>query len=165
MEKLEKLYSAVQLPGSFSGVEKLHREIKKQNVPLTQTEIKKWLRSNETYTKHRVARKNYKRNSIIAPNVDAQWQGDLADMNNISQYNDGVKYLLVLIDVVSKYLWVEPLKSKNGPTVVAGFNQIWKRTKRRPEKIQTDDGKEFLYKGVQEMLGKMNIGFFYHEIR
>jgi hypothetical protein len=118
------------------------------------------MKGNETYTKYRIARRNFKRNPIIASEIDEQWQGDLAEMENISVHNDGIKYLLVLIDIVSKFVWVEPLKSKSGPSVKLAFERIWDKTSRRPKKLQTDDGKEFLYKGVQDMLRKMNIVFF-----
>lgn len=142
-------------PGSFSGPEKLQ---KSTGIPLST--IKQWMKGNDTYTKYRVARHTFKRNPIIATHIDAQWQGDLAEMGNLAKWNDGVRYLLVLIDVVSKYVWVEPLKSKAGPTTLAGFKRIWSKTERRPEKLQTDDGTEFVYKGVQNMLSAMNITFF-----
>jgi hypothetical protein len=122
--------------------------------------IEKWLRSKDTFTTHRVARVKYSRNPIIAPFVDAQWQGNLAEMSNLAHKNDGVKYWLVLIDVVSKYVWVEAMKSKSGPATVAAFKRVWAKTRRRPEKLQTDDGTEFLYSGTQNMLRKMKIGFF-----
>jgi hypothetical protein len=57
-------------------------------------------------------------------------------------------------------MWVEPLKSKHGPSVVAAFKRVWEKTTRRPEKLQTDDGTEFKNRGVQRMLREMNITFF-----
>jgi hypothetical protein len=122
--------------------------------------VSDWLKRKESYTIHRSARKNFKRNQVIATHIDAQWQGDLAEMGNKATSNDGVRYLLILIDVVSKYVWVEPLKSKNGPTVLQGFKNVLERTERRPEVIQTDEGKEFLYHGVQSFLKENKIGFF-----
>jgi hypothetical protein len=158
---IEQTYVTPAEPGSYSGIEKLHHSIAKhKNIHVPRHEIQKWLKGNDTYTIHKVARKNFKRNPIIAGHIDEQWQGDLAEMGNLATWNDGVRYLLCLIDVVSKYAWVEPLKSKHGPSVLNGFKRVWERTDRRPEKLQTDDGTEFKYRGVQDMLRQMNITFF-----
>ena len=40
--------------------------------------------------------------------IDEQYEMDLADMSSLSKYNDGIKYLLVVIDIFSRYLWIEP---------------------------------------------------------
>lgn len=160
MDDIKNIYTSPHEPSSFSSPLKIQRALKIQGKEIPLSHIKKWLKGNDTYTKHRVARTVYKRNPVISTQIDAQWQGDLADMSNLKAHNDNVTFLLVLIDIVSKYLWVEPLKSKSGPSVVKAFENIWSRTNRRPRKLQTDDGKEFLYSGVQNMLQNMDIHFF-----
>ena len=40
------------------------------------------------------------------------WGADLADMQLISKFNKGFRFLLCLIDIYSKYAWVIPLKDK-----------------------------------------------------
>ena len=45
-------------------------------------------------------------------NIDSQWQADLADMQQISSHNRGYKYILTVIDILSRFAWAEPLKSK-----------------------------------------------------
>ena len=42
------------------------------------------------------------------------WGVDLADMQSLSKYNKGIKYLLCAIDLFSKYVWVIPIKDKKG---------------------------------------------------
>jgi hypothetical protein len=162
MEKaLEEVYSDPRQPGSFGGVEKLRKGLKKsKNVHATVKDVKKWLTKKDTYTKHRTARKNFPRNRIIAPYIDAQWQGDLAEVGDLAGSNDGVRYLLIVIDIVSKYVWVEALKTKRGEEVLSGFRRIFQRTLRRPDKLQTDDGTEFWYQGLQRYLKAEGIKFF-----
>lgn len=158
---LEEVYTTPGQPGSFMSAEKLQKAVhslKKWNVSLRS--IKNWLKTKDTYTKHRFARKNFPRNPTISPCIDGQWQGDLAEMGNLERSNDGVRYLLIVIDIVSKYVWVEPLKSKHGVAILQGMEKIFERAGRRPEKLQTDDGKEFLDKRVQDYLKNMNIKFF-----
>lgn len=158
---LEEIYSDPAQPGSFTSADKLQRTLKKlKNVSVKLQSIKEWLKSKDTYTKHRVARTVFKRNPIIAPYKNAQWQGDLADVSNLASKNEGIRYLLVMIDVVSKFVWVEPLKTKQGKVVLEGLKNIFDRAGAKPERMQTDEGKEFLDSGVQEYLKTNDIRFF-----
>jgi transposase InsO family protein len=156
---LEEVYSDPKHPGSFGGAQKVQWALRNvKDVDVSIPRVQNWLKKKDTYTKYRTARRNFKRNPIIALHIDAQWQGDLAEMGNQADDNGGVRYLLVLIDVVSRYLFVEPLKSKNGPVVLAAFKKIF--AKRKPKKLQTDDGKEFVNKELARYLKKEGITFF-----
>ena len=158
---LEELYSNPREPGSFQGPEKLKKALAaRKELHATVRSVKEWLKGKDTYTKYRPARRNFKRNPVIAGHIDEQWQGDLAEVGNLASYNDGIRYVLILIDVVSKHVWVEPLKSKNGPTVLAAFKKIFGRIDRKPKKIQTDDGKEFWFSGLQKYFEEEGIKFF-----
>ena len=80
---------------------------------------------------------------------DQQWDIDLAVMSDLSQENDGYRYFLLAIDILSRYVWAEPMKSKRGRDVISVMRRIF-QTDRKPEKIRTDAGKEFLDKEVQQ---------------
>ena len=56
--------------------------------------------------------------------IDAQFQADLVDVQNLSRYNKGYKYLLTGIDIFSKYAWVVPLTTKQGQELVKAFQTI-----------------------------------------
>ena len=73
--------------------------------------------------------------------------------------NDGYKYLLTGIDVFSKYAFAKPLKSKTGQEVASAFAEIFKLG-RIPLKIQTDDGREFRNKNVQDLFKHFGIHWF-----
>jgi hypothetical protein len=160
VSELEKIFTDPREPGSYSGAEKIQKALKKKKLRYNKDIVQGWLKTKDSYTKHRPARKNFKRNQVVAAYIDEQWQGDLAEVWDIAAQNNGVRYLLVLIDVVSKYLWVEPLKSKTGPVVLEGFKNVFKQMSRRPKKLQTDDGKEFWYGGLQNFLREKDIKFF-----
>jgi len=68
--------------------------------------------------------------------------GDLVDMQAFSKYNNGVKYLLTVIDVLSKYGWMEPLKNKTGLEVANALEKIFKE--RKPDKLWVDMGENFI---------------------
>ncbi|CAB3998846.1 uncharacterized transposon-derived [Paramuricea clavata] len=96
-------------------------------------------------------RRHFKQNCVIVGGIDQQWQMDLADMQSMQKFNDGYRYLLVCIDVFSKYAWVVPLKNKTGPTLVEAFKVIL-TSGRRPEKIMTDQGTEFLNRHFRALM-------------
>ena len=64
--------------------------------------------------------------SLIREYYYGVWECDLVDEQGLGKYNDGINYLLCVIDVFSKYLHVVPLKSKTGPSVTAAFQSILK---------------------------------------
>ena len=113
----------------------------------------------DTYTLHKPARRNFKRNRVIVGGIDEQWQMDLADMQSLKDYNDGYRYLLVCIDVFSKYAWIVPIKSKTGPALVEAFKVILSSS-RKPHKIMTDQGTEFFNKSFQTLLKNEGIELF-----
>ena len=49
---------------------------------------------------------------------------DLADMQLISKFNRRFRFLLCVIDIFSKYVWVVPLKDKKGVSIVDAFQKI-----------------------------------------
>ena len=50
--------------------------------------------------------------------IDKQWAADLIEVINIAKYNRGYRYLLTVVDVLSKHAWVQPVKSKTGKAVM-----------------------------------------------
>ena len=74
---------------------------------------------------------------------DNIWGVGLADMQLISKYNKGIRYLLCAIDLFSKYAFVVSLKDKEGTTIVNAFQSILKESDRKPNKIWVDQGSGF----------------------
>ena len=85
--------------------------------------------------------------------MDEQWVADLVEMQALKKWHRGVRYLLTVVDVLSKYAWVEPLKDKTGKAVAAAFERILNRAKgRQPLRLQTDAGKEFYNHVFQSLM-------------
>ena len=76
---------------------------------------------------------------------------DLADMQSLSKYNRGIKYLLCVIDLFSKYAWVIPIKDKKGTSIVNALKKILSDSHRKPNKIWVNKGSEF-YKSSTDFL-------------
>ena len=56
--------------------------------------------------------------------IDEIWAADLIDMQAFSKDNNGIKYLLTVIDIFSKVVWIVPLKQKTGQEVSNAFSRI-----------------------------------------
>lgn len=157
---LKNIYYTPGEVGSFGGVNPLFQEAKKQSKALKRGEVVKWLSDQDAYTLHRPARIHFKRNKTIVSGLDAQWQADLVNMQKFSKYNKGYKYILTVIDILSKYAWALPLKDKTGREVSRAFNAIFRQDDRKPGKLQTDRGREFLNRSVKKLLKLHGIHHF-----
>ncbi|XP_065664457.1 uncharacterized protein LOC136086111 [Hydra vulgaris] len=78
---------------------------------------------------HKPVIKHFRKRKVFANGIDEIWAADLVDMQAYSKYNNGIKYLLMVIDIFSKYGWIIPLKSKTGIEVADAFNKIFKDRK------------------------------------
>ena len=76
-----------------------------------------------------------------------------------SRTNKGFKYILMIINVFSKYGWAIPTKSKSATVVTKAFQDLWKK-KMPPRNLWTEKGKEFYNKPLQELLKKYNIHLY-----
>ena len=88
---------------------------------------------------------------MYAPEIDSLWETDLAFVQGVAKENDGVNCLLVVIDVLSKYVWVRPMKNKTARSLLEAFDSILSEG-RKPEKLRTDKGTEFLKESFQQYL-------------
>ena len=72
---------------------------------------------------HKPIIKKFKKRKVYSSFRDNIWGVDLADMQSLSKYNKGIKYLLCVIDLFSKYSWVIPIKDKKGTSIVNAFKK------------------------------------------
>ena len=92
---------------------------------------------------HKPIIRKFNKGKVYSSFKDNIWGVDLADMHILSKFNKGIKYLLCVIDLFSKYVFVVPLKDKKGVSIVNGFQSILNKSKRKPNKIWVDRGSEF----------------------
>ena len=99
---------------------------------------------------HKPVKRKFKKRRVLVNGIDKIWAADLADMTALSKDNEGVNFLLLVIDIFSKYGWIVPLKDKKGETVANALRTIFKE--RKPGKLWTDKGREFYNKDVKELV-------------
>ena len=156
---LSKLYYDSKSPASFGSVDSIYRVVKvEKKYQIPRNKIRSWLQKQDTYTLHKPMRYRFKRNRVVVGAMDEQWEADLVIVDSLSKHNNGYKYILTVIDVLSKYAWAEALKSKTGQSLVEAFNKILKKG-RKPESFHTDKGTEFTNRPFQKLLKDNKIRF------
>ena len=107
---------------------------------------------------HKPIIKKFNKRKVYSRFKDNIWAVDLADMKSLSKKNKGIKFLLCVIDLYSKYAFVVPLKDKKGISIVNAFDKIIKQSNRRkPNKIWVDQGSEFYNRVFKKWLSDKNI--------
>lgn len=106
---------------------------------------------------HKSARKRFTRRHVITKGLNDLLQMDLIEMIPYSKQNKGYKYILIVIDVYSKYVWAKPLKNKTGIEVATNFESILKQLPIKPRYVQTDNGTEFYNKHFKNVLQKYKV--------
>lgn len=161
---LQENYVTPNLPGSFAGFESFFRSLKERGVALQEDKhrVKEWMKGNSSYTKHRPARRRFPTNKVIVKGVDDTWQMDLMDLCSYSANNRGYNWVLVCIDVFSKFVWIKLLKTKAANPVTAAFREII-QAGRRPSKLQCDEGTEFMNATFRNFCTQNNINMYHVE--
>ena len=101
---------------------------------------------------HKPVRHKFPKRKVYVRGLDKIWAADLIEMRPFAKFNNGVNYLLAVIDIFSKYAWLYPLKNKTGERVANALQDIFKTSGRKPTKMWVDDGKEFWNKTVRPLV-------------
>ena len=124
---------------------------------MTQKNVKIFI--NEIYSKG--PKKNYAKNKTNVHHIDEIWSLDILDLKDYGPENNrGYRYVLVIIDNFSKFGFTIPLKYKNAQTIKISFENILINSKRKPNLIESDRGKEFYNNIFQDFLNKNNIKLY-----
>ena len=96
---------------------------------------------------------------------DNIWGADLAEIQLISTFNKGIRFLLCAIDIFSKYGWIVPLKDKKCGTIVNALQKILYslmklHLKGKPNKICVDKGSAFYNNSFKKWLKEDDIKMY-----
>ena len=157
-ELLKRLYETSKLPHSFTGIRGLLNTAKKYDSTVTRNDVLQFLQNQSSYTLHKITQKNFLRRKILAPKPGIIASCDLADMSKLSKFNEGYKYILIFIDVFSRFAQAVPVKQKDGKTIASALRVILEsgffNTLKR---LNSDEGKEFYNQYVNKLLNEKGI--------
>lgn len=153
--QLNKIYYDESHPASFGGIGKLQKASR-----LPRKTVKNFLNQQWTYQFHKPTQYKFPRRRYMVRGVNEQWQADLVEMQPYSKQNQGYRYILCVIDIFSRYAYTRPLHDKTGKEVAQALSDILKSSGVTPKRLQTDQGREFYNKEVQQLLAQNNIELF-----
>ena len=140
---LRQIYFNPEHPASFEGPKRLYDVVKKEGkYKISHSQIKRWIQKQESYSRNKGVKRQFERGRVIVAGIDDQFDADLASLIDYANENDGYKYLLVVIDIFSRYAWVEPIKDKTSHQIVNAFNKILSEG-RKPRRLRSDGAKDF----------------------
>lgn len=142
----------------FVGISALQEKLKTNGYKFTTQEIKEALSDIDSYTLNKPRKVKINRRKYYVPDVDDQWQMDLSFIPYEKQ-NDGIKGVLTVIDLFSRYAWVKPIKTKSGVEISKLITDIFEEG-RKPKILQVDKGSEFYNAHVKAVLKKYNVKIF-----
>ncbi|KAK3929540.1 Putative uncharacterized transposon-derived protein, partial [Frankliniella fusca] len=112
-----------------------------------------YLESEDAYTLHKPARRRFPRNVTYADNIEESWQTDLTDFQSLKKDNDGFSYILCCLKIC--------LGCATASSIIKGFQAIFKSTDRRPTRLFSDKGKEYINKLFQKFLKENSITYIH----
>jgi len=121
-------------PSGFTTLPKLraaeYAERKMKDKLQSVGAIKALVEEQDAYTLHRPVRKHFARNPYTVTNVMDVWECDLLDVQAYAKYNENYKYIISVLDVFSKFLFLVPMKTRSGPELNTAFLSILTMTRK-----------------------------------
>ena len=139
-------------PAAFAGASKLKKKFPK-------VDVSSWLATQPTYSLHKPMLRRFPTRKYRASGPNHLWQMDLMEMIPYASTNKGYRYILTCIDVYTRFAHAEPIKAKDSVNVAAAIESMLKNAgkEKKPISIQTDLGKEFYNKIVQDLFKRHKI--------
>ena len=133
---LQGLYTSG--PSAFGSLTSL-----KKASGLSKEKVSAFLHGKNAYTKFRIAHRKFQRLRVVTTRKNHIWCADLAFVDKLASKNDGVRYIFLAIDIFSRFVYVEPMKTKEAVSAKGAFMKILSKSGNQPEKLWTDDETEF----------------------
>lgn len=155
---MESIYTDITNPASLSGVKRLHDAVKNQGI--TNTAVKSFLEGEKSYTLHKVGRKRFRRRKYFTSAPGIVISADTAYMLQYTKSNDGCKYLIVFIDMYSRFLTVFPAKSLSTKDIIPILESFFTNSIHSYRKFYSDEGVEFCSKSAHKVYTRFGVGWY-----
>ena len=141
---LKSIYYNPNHPAGYTGAATVYNAVKQEGkYKITLKKIKHWLADQDSYATFKPARKTFARPKVIVSAKDQMWDCDCLSMKYYTDDNKEYSYILVCIDVFTRFLFTKPLKALRGVLVRDAYTEIFLLNE-EPKTIRTDHGSEFV---------------------
>lgn len=157
--KLLKYLKKYEIPGTpifMTNPKQLYNHLKTKGYDVTLSYVKQWVQDQRGYSLYKESRRKFSRIKTILKYARHLYDIDLLEVSEYASSNNGVRYLLVVIDGFNKYASVRTLKTKTASEVKEAVADIFD-TDGAPEVIRSDAGKEFVNSTFKEYLKSQNV--------
>lgn len=154
---LEKIYHDPSSPAGFAGAKRLLEEARHVNPAITKGDVDDFLAGDRVYGLHRPRRIHFNRAKTVPSGYLTDLQADLADFQKLSRHNNGNKYMLVGICVLSKRVFATPVRTKTPKDMCPAFDRLFKQMDMMPHRIFTDRGTEFIGAAMKQYYAEKEI--------
>jgi len=157
-QKLNDVYSRPNAPASFGGVRALKRYSGR-----SEKDVRRFLSQQDAYTLHKPTRVRFPRRKTYSKGIRDLYQVDLVDVSSLSLFNNGMRFILMCIDVFSTKAFVVAIRTKAARDVTQAFERIISMDQKPPTMAQSDKSTKFLNSTFQAMLRRNGIHFYTSE--
>ena len=124
---LLELYENYKSNTGFSNIKTLYNAVKHKIPNITRDHIKTFLKTQDSYTLHKITNKRFKRyRKVLSPRPKSIISLDIIDMSKLASENEGYRYLLYFVDTFSRFNTVIPLKTKNQIDLLSALKTFFK---------------------------------------
>lgn len=156
---LENYYYNANEPTSFSRAQVLESRLRQENYILAKEALEQWFQRQLTALVYKPLKRKVQKNPIVSKYIDHIWNIDLLELAK-PEDNDGVRFFLIAIDNLSKFVWLRKLANKQQGTVTAALRNIIDSSGRKPHILGCDFGKEFNNNTFKTYLQEQGISLY-----
>ena len=154
---LKSIYFDPKHGAGYTGAGTVYKAVKSEGrYKITLKQIKSWLAAQDAYATFKPARKRFARPKVIVSSKDQMWDCDCLSMKYHKDDNREYSYILVCVDVFTRFLFTQPLIALKGVLVKQAYEDIFEKTE-SPLTIRTDHGSEFVNKIMKQFFLSKNI--------
>jgi hypothetical protein len=158
---LKSIYFNPKSPASFSSPENIYREAHKSGrTDITRSDVQNWLTKQPVYSIFRSAKRKFKTGGIVVDSISMLHDLDFLELPNMAEENDGVKFVLLTIDLFSRKVWGSPVKRKISSQVIEAMTDLIDQGANF-KLIRSDRDIAFKSKIFQAFLKEHNIGHYF----
>lgn len=154
--KLQDLWTDVSKPSGFTSLNQLYKAARGIKGA-TKKRVREWLQTQPSYNRFKSRRRRFKRRQMIAYSIDEVWGSDLIDVQNLSRYNGNTKFILLCVDHLSGFVFLEPMRNKSAEETTRALETVFTSSGRSPKMLLTDRGMEYWNRKLMSLLERRGI--------
>lgn len=154
-EIIDNYYKNI-MSNAFRSSKSLYERLSKEFLNVSRRQVEERLKNIELVQLTMPVENNKLVKPIVSEKPMEHFEVDLIDVSSIAKQNDGITFLMTVIDTHSKFAFVEPLKNKTSQSIAYTLQSILCR-EGSPSVISSDNGSEFVNESFIELCHRFNI--------